>query len=125
MYELTEDHYEPKKIKGTYNDNFAEYKTNGNKDKRLSIEEYLNMIRPYLNNIINDHKDEWKIQLSRKIMFICIKDSREIDPIYMPSKNIVVLTGYETDDIIEKLFGSLLEKYQEGLEEKMKKQLAF
>ena len=31
------------------------------------------------------------------------------------------MTGYKTDDIIEKLFDYLLEKYQEGLEEKMKK----
>ena len=54
MYESNEDYYEPKKIKGAYNDNYVEYENNGDKDKRLSIEEYLNMIRPYLSNIIDD-----------------------------------------------------------------------
>ena len=38
-------------------------KSRGDKDKSLSIKEYLNMIKPYLRNIINDHKTqgEWKV----------------------------------------------------------------
>ena len=103
MYESNEDYYEPKKIKGAFNDNYIEYESNGDQDKRLSIEEYLNMIRPYLSNTIDDHKDEWKIQLTMEINFISIKDSSETHPIHMHSKNIVILTGYETDDIIEKI----------------------
>ena len=39
----------------------------------------------------------------------------------MHSKNIVILTGYETGDSIEKPFDFLLEKYQKVLEEKIKK----
>ena len=35
----------------------------GNKDKILSIKEYLNIIKPYLSDIIDYHKEEWKIQL--------------------------------------------------------------
>ena len=62
------------------------------------------MIRPYLSNIIVDHKDEWKIQLTTEINFISIKDSSETHPIHIHSKNIVILTGYETDNIIGKLF---------------------
>ena len=34
--------------------------------------------------------------------------------------NNVILAGYETDDIIKKLFDYFLEKYKKGLEEKMK-----
>ena len=56
-----------------------------------------------------------------EINFISIKDSSETHCMHMHSKNIVILTYYEADDIIEKLFDSLLEKYQKGLEEKMKK----
>ena len=33
-------------------------KSRGDKDKTLSIKEYLNMIKPYLRNIINDHKTQ-------------------------------------------------------------------
>ena len=53
--------------------------------------------------------------------FISMKDSTETHPMHIHSKNIVILAGYEEDDIIEELFDSLLEKYQKGLIEKMKK----
>ena len=56
-----------------------------------------------------------------EINFISIKDSSETHRMHIHSKNIVILACYEADDIIEKLFDSLLEKYQKGLEEKMKK----
>ena len=38
---------------------------------------------------------------------------------YTNSDNVVIMICYETDKIIEKLFKSLLERYQQGLEEKM------
>ena len=75
LYESNEDYYEPKKIKSAFHDNYVEYESNVDKDKRLSIEEYFNMIRPYLSNTIEDHKDEWKIQLTMEISLIFIKDS--------------------------------------------------
>ena len=37
------------------NNNYIEYESKGDKDKTLSITEYLSMIRPYLRYIINDH----------------------------------------------------------------------
>ena len=124
LYESDEDYYETRKITDAFNDNYVEYESNADKDKRLSIEEYVNMIRPYLSHIIDDHKNELKIQLTVGINFISIKDSSETHSIYMHSKNILILTGYETDHIIEKLFNSLFEKYQKRLEQKVKKKLA-
>ena len=35
------------------------------------------MIKSYLSNIINDHKEEWKVQLTIEINFISSKDSNE------------------------------------------------
>ena len=32
------------------------YKSRWNKNKNLSVKEYLNMIRPYLSDMVNDHK---------------------------------------------------------------------
>ena len=45
-----------------------EYKSKGGKVKTLLIKEYLYMIRPYLSDIINDHKTqgEWKIYCKKK-----------------------------------------------------------
>ena len=41
-----------------------EYESKGDKDKILSVKEYPDMMRPYLSDIINDHKTEgeWNIQ---------------------------------------------------------------
>ena len=36
--------------------NYIEYKSNSDRNKILLIEEYLNNIRPYLKNIINNLK---------------------------------------------------------------------
>ena len=88
------------------------------RDLRALYESNENYNKP--KRINGDHKDEWKIQLKMEIGFISIKDFRETISIYFKSKNITILTGYETDDIIEKLFDSFLEKYQEGLKKKKK-----
>ena len=43
-----------------------EYESKGDKDKNLPPEDYLDIIRPYLRDMINNHKnhEEWKIQLT-------------------------------------------------------------
>ena len=80
------------------------------------------MIRPYLSDIINNHKiqGEWKIQLIMTINFISSKDSNETHTINTKSHIIGTMMGSETDETIEELFESLLQRYQEGLEESMK-----
>ena len=50
------DYYKPIKTKSAFNGNYIEYESNGDKDKNLSAKKYLNMIRPYLSNMINDYK---------------------------------------------------------------------
>ena len=57
------------------------YESNGDKDKILTLNEYLDMIRPYLVDMINDHKNkgEWKIQLTAVINFISSKPDSD-DP---------------------------------------------
>ena len=46
--------------------NYIEYDSNGDRNKTLSTEEYLNKIRPYLKDIINNLKksDTWETQLT-------------------------------------------------------------
>ena len=47
------------------------YKNNGYKYKTISIKEYLDEIKPYLKDIINNLKksDTWKIQSTKAINF--------------------------------------------------------
>ena len=98
------------------------------------------MIKPYLSDIINDHKTQgewrihsgnttiknktqgkWKIHLTMAINFISSKeDSDETRTMRTESDNIEIMMGSDTDEIIEELFKSLLRKYQEGLEESMR-----
>ena len=68
------------------------------------------MIRPYLSDIINNHKTQgkWKIQLIMTINFISSKDSSETHTINTKSDIIGTMMGSETDETIEELFESLL-----------------
>ena len=76
----------------------------------LSTEEYLNEIRPYLNDIMNNHKiqGEQKIQLTTTINFMSSKNSNETRTMHSKSNNIEILIGNETDEIIEERFDSLV-----------------
>ena len=50
-------------IKSAFDDNFIEYESRGENNDNLSLEEYFNIIRPYLRDMIDNHKTygEWKI----------------------------------------------------------------
>ena len=54
------------------------------------------------------------------INFISSKDSDETRSMLAKSDNVEILIGSETDDIIEELCESFLQKYQERLEESMR-----
>ena len=69
-------------------------------------------------NIITDNKTqgERKIHLTMAIIFISSKDFDETRTMHTKSDNIEIMMGSETDEIIEEIFQSLLQRYQEGLE---------
>ena len=87
------------------------------------------MIRPHLRSMINDHKTsmrlpinkttsgEWKNQLIMLNKCISIKIFEETCPVYSPSENIEILMGSETNDIIDELFKSLLQRFQDAKEQ--------
>ena len=52
-----------------------------------------------------------------QINFISSKDSEETGTMYTKSDNIEIMMGNETDEIIKKLFESLLQNCQKNLEE--------
>ena len=66
--------------------------------------------------MINDQKtqSEWEIELTVQINFISSKDSEETRNMHIKSCNIEIIIGNETDEIIEELCESLLQKYEEG-----------
>ena len=57
MYESDkEDYYKPIRTGNAFSNNYIEYESNG--DKILSTKEYLDMIRQYVSDVINDHKTQ-------------------------------------------------------------------
>ena len=59
-------------------------------------------------------KGEWKVQLTIEVNFISLKPgSDETRIMYTRSDNIEIMFGDDNDDIIEQLFESLLQKYEE------------
>ena len=84
------------------------------RNKTLSTKEYLNKIRPYLKDVINDPKksDTWKIQLTIAINFIFSKDTEEEQVMHSKSYNIEIMNNDKVDKVMEELFQSLLSRYQ-------------
>ena len=136
---IDEDYYEPIIVKTAFDGNYIQYESKGDKGKSLSIKRYLKMIKPYLSDLINNHKthglvryhsddkswqqetsSEWKIQLTMAINFISSKDSDKTRTMHTKSNNVEIMIGSETNAIIMELFESFLQKYQEGLEQSMR-----
>ena len=118
---IREDYYKPIIVNTAFDNNYIRYESKG--DKILTTEEYISVIESYLVDMINDHKNkgEWKIQLTAEISFISsIPDSDETRIMHTKSDNLEFMIGGDTDEVIENLFKSLLQRYKEGLEEKMK-----
>ena len=89
----------------------------------MTLKEYLVLIAQYLRELINYYKNkgEWKIELTAEINFISLKpDSDETRVMQTKSDNEEIMTGSDTDEVIEELFESFLQKYEQNLQEKLK-----
>ena len=112
---IDEDYYMPIIARGAFDGSYIQYESKGDKGKNLSIKEYLNIIKPYLSDTINDHKthgleryhsdnktwveetsSEWKIQLTMAINFISSKDSDETRTMHTKSNNVEIMMDSET-----------------------------
>ena len=90
------------------------------------------MIRLYLRDLINDHKPttesnneendsssdrgELKIQLVMQNSCISTKNFEEICTIYSASEPVEIFMGSDTEDLIDKLFNAILQRFQQAQE---------
>ena len=78
-----DNYYKPILVKSSFKNNYKYYESRGDKDKKLSVKQYLYKIIPYLSDTINYRKairnesKEWKIQINLRANFISSKDTRE------------------------------------------------
>ena len=99
------DYYKPILVKSGYNNNYIQYESKG--DKILTLKEYLALTEQYLRQLINDYKNrgEWKLRLIAEINFISLEpDPDETCVMHTKSDNEEIITGSDTDEIIEELF---------------------
>ena len=118
---IDKDHYKLTLVKSGYNGNYVQCKSIG--DKILTLKEYLALIEKYLRELINYYKSkgEWKVQLTAEINFISLKPgSDETCIMHTSSDNIEIKVGDDNDDIIEELFKSFIQRYEENLQNKMR-----
>ena len=80
---------------------------NGDQNRTLSLDKYLNRTKPYLRNIIIDlqNSDAWKIQLTIAINFISSKDAEEERAMYSRRDNTKNFTSYGVaNKVVDELF---------------------
>ena len=90
------------------------------------------MIRPYLGDLINGHKPttesnneendsnadhaEWKIQLVMQNTCISTRNFEETRTIYSASKQVEIFMNSDTEDVIDTLFNTILQRFQQAQE---------
>ena len=109
--------YKPVRASIFSSNNYIEYESNREKNKTLSVEEYLSKTRPYSKHIINNLKksDTWKIQLTMANNFISSIDNDEELVMRIKSYNIEIIINDEVDEYIKELFDSLKNSHQNNL----------
>ena len=109
------DYYKPILIKSSFKNNYEYYEIRGDKNKKLSIQQYLYIIMPYLTELINERKNnnnEYKIQLGMGVNLMCVTDKDKTRTFHVKSNNEEIRLGNDISDIIKKLIESFLSKYQ-------------
>ena len=125
------DYYKPIRTDSGFagrNNNNIEDTSRGDRYENLSPEKYLDIIRPYLRDLINDHKPtaklnndrdaehgEWKIQLVMLNNCISVKIFEDTRTIYSKSDPAEIVMGSDTNDVIDRLFDTTLERFQQAI----------
>ena len=73
--------------------------------------------------MINDHttSGEWKIQLVILNRCISSKNFEETRSVYSASDNIEIVMGTDTDEVIDILFDTMLQRFQKARETSFEK----
>ena len=93
---IDEYYYKPIKTNDAFNSNYTEYESIGDKNKNLLIKEYLNMTKPFLRDIINDHKTqgEWKVHSGNEVIDYKTQGEWEIQLIMIINFILLLRKGF-------------------------------
>ena len=102
LYEHEEESYhKPVRVNNFWINNYIEYESNRDRNRTMSVEEYLNKIRLYLKDIITNLKksNTWKIQLTIADNSIFSIDNDEEHVMLLQNDNIGIMIN-EADKVI-------------------------
>ena len=79
LFNDEDDYYKPKEVKRAFDGGYIVYESRGDISAKLSIDEYFNIIKPYLRDLIDDHKSEAesKIKLAMRAIFFSLINANE------------------------------------------------
>ena len=74
LFNDEDDYYKPKEVKRAFDGGYIVYESRGDINAKLSIDEYFNIIKPNLRDLIDDHKSkaEWKMKLTIRVIFLSL-----------------------------------------------------
>ena len=123
LLEQEEDYCKPERVSNFWKNNYIEYESNGDKNGNLSLDEYLNKLKPYMRNIIVDfqNSDTWKIQVTIATNFIYSKEAEEECVMHSRSDNIKLTSYNDVNKVDDEISESLRSRYQEYLETSMRR----
>ena len=140
--EFDRDYYKPIRTDGGFagrNNNYIEYNNKEQRYENLSPEEYLDIIRPFLRDLINEHKPidesndndesndddddddsdraEWKTQLRLQNNCVSTKYFEDTCTIYTKSEPepIEIIMGSDTNNVINRIFHTTLKRFQQAI----------
>ena len=95
--------YKPVGVSNFWTNNYIEYESNGDRNKILSVEEYLNKIRPYLKDVINNLKKSGtqKFQLKIANNFIYSINNDDESVMHSKSDNIEIMINGKADEVMK------------------------
>ena len=116
-HEEEDNYYKPVRVSNFWSSSSIEYESNGDRNKALSFEEYLNKITLYLKDTINNLKksDKWKIQLTVENNFISSINNDAERVMHSKTDNIEIMTNDEADEVMKELFDSPKNRYKNNL----------
>ena len=106
LFKKEDDYHKPKRVINFRDNNYIKCESNGDENRNLSLDEYLNKIKPYWMKtvIFRQNFYTWKIQLTIAINLISSKHAEEEHVTQTRSDNIKFTSFDDANEIVNELF---------------------
>ena len=121
FFEQEDDCYKSITVGNFWHSNYIEYESNSDRNKNLSLKEYLDKIKPYLSDIIIDlQNSDTTFAINICNLNISSKDVEQECVMHSTSNNIEFMPYDNPNGVVDEVFKSLLSRYKNNLETSMR-----